>query len=129
MGPRFYRLNQCFLSRYYDVGTYGCEAERVYFDTEGRNVLLLKLARQMALDKGRLLRDIVSKWSLALSCEDCCLLVPEAPVACCCAPKNALNETYLASTTVTNKHELEGWDLALCGSFSHGCAVCCCGGV
>ena len=34
--------------------TYGGEAERVHLDTERRNVLLLELARQMALDEGRL---------------------------------------------------------------------------
>jgi hypothetical protein len=34
--------------------TYGGEAERVDFYAERRNVLLLELARQMALDEGRL---------------------------------------------------------------------------
>lgn len=34
--------------------TYGGEAERVDLDSERRNVLLLKLARQMALDEGGL---------------------------------------------------------------------------
>jgi hypothetical protein len=35
-------------------GTYGGEAERVHLDAERRNVLLLELSSQMALDKGRL---------------------------------------------------------------------------
>jgi hypothetical protein len=35
-------------------GTYGGEAERVDLDTERRNVLLLELSSQMALDEGRL---------------------------------------------------------------------------
>jgi hypothetical protein len=38
-----------------DRSTYGGEAERVHLDTEGRNVLLLELSGQMALDEGRLL--------------------------------------------------------------------------
>jgi hypothetical protein len=37
-----------------DRGTYGGEAERVDLDSERRNVLLLELSRQMALDEGRL---------------------------------------------------------------------------
>jgi hypothetical protein len=40
--------------------TYGGEAERVNLDTEGRNVLLLELSGQMALDEGRLLSATVS---------------------------------------------------------------------
>jgi hypothetical protein len=40
--------------------TYGGEAERVNLDTEGRNVLLLELSGQMALDEGRLLGATVS---------------------------------------------------------------------
>jgi hypothetical protein len=34
--------------------TYGGEAERVDLDAESRNILLLKLARKMALHKGGL---------------------------------------------------------------------------
>jgi hypothetical protein len=40
--------------RWQDRITYGGEAERVDLDTEGRNVLLLKLSGQMALDEGGL---------------------------------------------------------------------------
>lgn len=40
--------------------TYGGEAERVDLDTECRNVLLLKLSSQMALDEGGLHGDAVS---------------------------------------------------------------------
>jgi hypothetical protein len=40
--------------------TYGSEAERVNLDTEGRDVLLLELSGQMALDEGRLLDATVS---------------------------------------------------------------------
>jgi hypothetical protein len=35
-------------------GTYGGEAERVNFDAESSNVLLLELACQMSLDEGSL---------------------------------------------------------------------------
>jgi hypothetical protein len=35
--------------------------------------------------------------------------------------------SYLSSTTVTDKHELEGWDCVLCGSLGH--VGDCCGGV
>jgi hypothetical protein len=49
--------------------TYGGEAERVDFDTEGRNVLLLELSSQMALDKRGLqavsLASIVLSWCRA----------------------------------------------------------------
>lgn len=34
--------------------TYGGEAERVDFYSQGRNVLLLEFTSQMALDEGRL---------------------------------------------------------------------------
>lgn len=62
------------------------EAKRVNFDSERRNVLLLELSGQMALDEGGLSR-----------------------------------------TTVTDKHKLEGGDVALCG-FSHDIDLFCCGG-
>lgn len=39
--------------------TYGGEAERVDLDSERRNVLLLELAGQMALDEGRLAKLLV----------------------------------------------------------------------
>jgi hypothetical protein len=52
---------EVLLSRQYVVArgridrvTYGGEAERVDLDSERRNVLLLKLSGQMALDEGRL---------------------------------------------------------------------------
>jgi hypothetical protein len=40
--------------------TYGGEAERVNLDTKGRNVLLLELSGQMALDEGGLSGKTVS---------------------------------------------------------------------
>lgn len=45
--------------------TYGGESERVDFDTERRNVLLLKLSGQMALDEGGLGGRAVSKGYMA----------------------------------------------------------------
>lgn len=35
-------------------GAYGGEGERVHFDTESRDILLLELASQVALDEGGL---------------------------------------------------------------------------
>lgn len=43
-----------------DRAKVGVELERVYLDTERRNVLLLELARQVTLDKGRLTRTAVA---------------------------------------------------------------------
>jgi hypothetical protein len=45
--------------------TYGGETEWVHLDTEGRNVLLLELAGQMTLDKGRLWGRFVSIGAIA----------------------------------------------------------------
>jgi hypothetical protein len=39
------------------------------------------------------------------------------PTAQCSAQES----THLSSTTVTNKHELEGGNVAGCGSFGHDC--------
>jgi hypothetical protein len=47
-------LSVCRIARIRGRVTYGGEAERVHLDTERGNVLLLELARQMALDEGRL---------------------------------------------------------------------------
>lgn len=47
--------------------TYGGESERVDFDTERRNVLLLELSSQVALDEGGLGAGAVSKGAMARS--------------------------------------------------------------
>lgn len=83
------------------MSSYRCEAERVDLDTEGRNVLLLKLASQMALDKG------------CLSC-----LVSTYDAA---KPSMRCRSAYLTGTAVADKHKLEGRSTRL--SFSHG-SVC-----
>ena len=54
MGPKFCQLLVIAGSRGGRRGTYCGEAERVDFDTESRDVLLLKLASQMALHEGGL---------------------------------------------------------------------------
>jgi hypothetical protein len=85
--------------------TYGGEAERVHLDTERRDVLLLELARQMALDKGRLRAVLACRLSRVRAR----------------ASAQTAEETHLSSAAVADKHQLEGGYVA--GSFSHGCGV------
>lgn len=40
--------------KFAERGAHGCEAERMNFDTESSNVLLLELASQMSLDESSL---------------------------------------------------------------------------
>jgi len=77
------------LSRFVDA--YRGEAERVNLYSEGCNILLLEFAGDVALNEGGLV-IMVSIWATSKLC------IP-----------------YLASTTITNKHELEGWDAGCCG--------------
>jgi hypothetical protein len=50
----------------------------------------------------------------------CCIgLRPIATKQCWWPFKTA----HLSGTAIANKHELEGGNLALCGSFSHGCGL------
>lgn len=75
---------------------YRGETERVDLYSECRNVLLLKLASNVTLDEGGL--------EMAVNTHDAKLKLGIAG--------------YLASTTITNKNKLEGWDARCC--FCHG---------
>jgi hypothetical protein len=70
-------------------------------DSECRNILLLKLASNVTLDEGGL-PIVVS-------------ILGDHPTF-------ELRTLYLASTSITDKHKLEGWDTR-CRGFSHG-VVC-----
>jgi hypothetical protein len=69
--------------------------------SERRNVLLLELACDVALDEGGL-PIVVS-------------ILGDRPTF-------EIRTVYLAGTSISNKHKLEGWDTR-CRSFSHG-VVC-----
>lgn len=97
--------------------TYGGETERVNLYTEGSDVLLLELAGKMALDEGGLyvvwsVRFVICKISRGPRISK---RVPDRK-----APKQIIEGkiSYLSSSTVTDKHELEGGDGSC--SFSHG---------
>ena len=90
-------------------------------DTESRNVLLLELSGQMALDEGGLPGDDVS-FALVAGWLARCLSCSEAS----CAARSFLNTmcqiwTHLSCSAVADKHELEGGNGAAC--FSHGCEL------
>ena len=75
------------------VIAYRGETEGVDLYTKCRNVLLLELAGNVTLDEGGLV--------MAVSIHDAKLEMMGIV-------------GYLASTTVTNKHQLEGWNARCC---------------
>jgi hypothetical protein len=60
MGPRFCHVYQYAVLQREGRITYCGEAERVDLNSERRNILLLELSGQMALDEGRLRHVVVS---------------------------------------------------------------------
>jgi hypothetical protein len=109
-------LSACRGARVAGRGTYGGEAERVHLDAERRNVLLLELSGQMALDKGRLgalLAGTTGKRARQGG------MGSSAASASRSAQHDAGGAAHLSSAAIADKHELEGGRAALCGSLSH----------
>ena len=113
------------MARIWHRKTYGGESERVDFDTERRNVLLLELSGQMTLDEGGLGAGL-SVNVLWLGRMQALLTAHPPQWAGCYRNRMQNGMAYLSSTTVTDKHELEGRAAGLGGSLGHG--VGCCGG-
>lgn len=87
--------------------TYGCEAERVHFDTLCCNVLLLELSRQMSLDEGGL-ESLVSRISgHAVSHDIADRTGPVEQGQCDCYRRSKRSFSYLSSATIADKNELE----------------------
>ena len=81
---------------------YRGETERVHLYSECRNVLLLELAGNVTLDEGGLER--------AVSTHNANL-------------KLLRIAGYLSSTTITDKHQLEGWNAGCCFGHDRVCDV------
>ena len=77
--------------------TYRGEAKWVDFDTECGDVLLLELSGQVTLDEGGLLTGLLALPSL---------MQLKVEARCCLLLLRSL--THLASTAITDQHELEG---------------------
>lgn len=113
--------------------TYCRKLKRVNFYSEGGNVLLLKLSRQMALDKGGLQDEEVSigQQIIKTACRSEVAahrnrqdLTPGFPWTLRSIPQQSLVTceagTNLACSAVANKHELEAWSSLTTGSVCHG---------
>lgn len=92
-------------------------------DTEGRNVLLLELSGQMALDEGGLQGEVVSFFSRCRLAGSLFAMLPGAGLSLrkAISLEHAKAKTHLSCTAVTDKDELEGGHVAAC--FSHGCGL------
>lgn len=93
----------------------------MHLDTESCDVLLLELARQMALDEGGLESDMVSQCSAHTITT--AMVIGKRGAALPTSAGLPKGRTYLASTAVTDKDELERGHIGRSSSFGHCCGL------